>query len=78
MTKNEILDTLKTKWTSDLLDFELFVNLADSEKYVEKLVKVGRLFLKNSKKEKKYLKKVMQILCCDVGGSYFFLFLAFF
>ena len=52
--------------------------LYDSEKYVEKLVKVGRLFLKNSKKEKKDLQKVMQILCCDVGGCYFFLFLAFF
>ena len=27
----KILDTLKSKWTSDLLDFELFVNLADRE-----------------------------------------------
>ena len=60
----KILDTLKSKWTSDLLDFELFVNLADreyeefdptklydSEKYIEKLVKVGKL-LKKSEREK--------------------------
>ena len=54
MIKKKILDTLKRNWTIDLLDFEIFVNLPDreceefdptkyydSEKYIEKLVKVG-------------------------------------
>ena len=57
---------MKSKWTRDLLDFEIFVNLADreceefdptkfydSEKYIEKLVKMGRLFLKRRKREKR-------------------------
>ena len=68
----KILDTLKSKWTSDLLDFELFVNLADreceefdptkfyvSEKYIEKLVKVCKLLKKKTAKVKKDLKKIM-------------------
>ena len=62
----KILDTLKSKWTSDLLDFALFVNLADreykefdptkfyvSQKYIEKLVKVGKLLKKKQRKRKK-------------------------
>ena len=57
---------MKSKWTHDLLDFEIFVNLADreceefdptkfydSEKYIEKLVKMGKLFLKKQKREKR-------------------------
>ena len=27
----KILDPLRSKWSSDLLDFEIFVNLADRE-----------------------------------------------
>ena len=66
MTKKKILDTLKSKWMSDLLDSENFVNLAereceefdptkfyDSEKYMEKLVKVGQLFKKKTAKKGK-------------------------
>ena len=61
MTKKKILDTLKSKWMS-----ENFVNLAereceefdptkfyDSEKYMEKLVKVGQLFKKKTAKKGK-------------------------
>ena len=83
--KKRIIDTLKSKWISDLLDSENFVNLADreceefdptkfydSEKYMEKLVKVGQLFKKNSKKGKK------DLLSRYVGDCYFFLFLVFF
>ena len=64
--KKKILDTLKSKWTSGLLYFEIFVNLTDrecgefdptkfynSEKYIVKLVKVGKLFKKTAKKRKK-------------------------
>ena len=64
--KKRYKDTLKSKWTHDLLDFEIFVNLADreceefdptkfydSEKYIEKLVKMGKLFLKKQKREKR-------------------------
>ena len=61
MTKKKILDTLKSKWMS-----ENSVNLAereceefdptkfyDSEKYMEKLVKVGQLFKKKTAKKGK-------------------------
>ena len=63
--KKRYKDTLKSKWTHDLLDFEIFFNLADenvknliqrnfmSEKYIEKLVKMGKLFLKKQKREKR-------------------------
>ena len=66
MIKKRYKDTLKSKWTRDLLSFEIFFNLADreceafdpmkfydSEKYIEKLVKMGRLFLKKRKREKR-------------------------